>query len=150
MARFHDPTPEQLELHRRWCESLPPEIRAVAERLSPWELYRIGDQPARVTVSSIYLDNDRRVKVTVCVSGQFNRTLFERRVFGVSPDELQPCDLPPPGEELGALVDVEAMNDADRAAFFERVREVIDEHEQQPKGDPGATQGRPEGDPSSE
>jgi hypothetical protein len=145
MARFHEPTPEQRQQHERWCHSLPPPIRAVAERISPWELYQIRDQPARVTLSSIYLDADGRVKVTVCVSGDFNRCLFERRVFGVSPDELQPCDLPAPGEELGALVDVEAMSDADRAAFFERVREVIDEHEREPpakpKGNPRVRQG---------
>lgn len=42
--------------------------------------------------------------VTVSVLGTFNKTMFERNVFGVSPEDLEECDLPGPEEELGAVL----------------------------------------------
>lgn len=42
--------------------------------------------------------------VTVAVTGQFNFTVFERQVFGVSPDDLEECDLPTEDEILGAVI----------------------------------------------
>lgn len=41
--------------------------------------------------------------VRVNITGEYNRILFSRQVFGVSPDDLAECDLPGPDEELGDI-----------------------------------------------
>ena len=51
----------------------------------------------RVTMYS-YSENGT---VTVNVTGDYNVVVFERQVFGISPDDLEECDLPAPGEFLG-------------------------------------------------
>lgn len=40
----------------------------------------------------------------MAVTGQFNYIAFDRQVFGVSPDDLEPCELPGPDEVLGAVI----------------------------------------------
>ena len=75
-------------------------VRANAERLPPWELFRMKTTGDRVTVYS-YAENGA---VTVNLTAEFNLTLFERQVFGVNPADLEPCDLPAEDEIVGTVL----------------------------------------------
>lgn len=119
MARIMEPTPEQEAGYREWVAGRPAAVRAVAERFEPWSLYRMKKTGQRVTVQSFGEAEDGRVTLTVFVSAEYNLTLFERGVFGVDPDDLEPCDVPTEGELTGALmsaVDVENNIDALRVS----------------------------------
>ena len=104
MARIMEPTPEQLDGYRAWVASRPPNVRAVAERFEPWGLYRLKPTGPRVIVLSFGEEEDGRVTLTVHVSAEYNFTLFERNVFGINPDDLEPCDLPSDDEVTGAVL----------------------------------------------
>jgi hypothetical protein len=58
----------------------------------------------RVVVLSFDEQEDGSITLTVGVSGQFNALIFERSVFGIKPDELEPCEIPGPDEVTGALI----------------------------------------------
>jgi hypothetical protein len=84
---------------RAWLDERPAAIKTMAQRHPPDRLYRMRSTGCRVTLHSYSEDGT----VTVFVGGQFNLVVFERRVFGVSPDDLEECDLPDETERLGAL-----------------------------------------------
>jgi hypothetical protein len=110
MARVFEPTAEQEAGWKEWAESRPPGVREIALRLEPWTLYRLKSTGQRVTLQSISSGGT----VTVNVTGQFNLVSHERAVFGIDPDDLEPCDLPAPGEPLGAaMTQQEAMDNID-------------------------------------
>lgn len=44
----------------------------------------------RVTIYSYSEDGT----VTVNVTGEYNLTMFDTQVFGINPDDLEPCELP--------------------------------------------------------
>ena len=112
---LHDPTPTELAEWEEWCDSRPPAIAEVARRLPPWKLYRLKSTDQRVTIAVYDEPLDEKtgepsgdpVTLQVDVDGRFNFVIFERRVFGVSPDDLEECDLPE-GEVVGALFTEEA------------------------------------------
>lgn len=107
MARFVQPTPEQERGWKEWVASRPPIVRVIAERFEPWSLYRMKstDQVVNVVGFSEGVENGTvTVTVTVNVSGDFNLVLHERTVFGIAPDDLEPCDVPDPDEVTGALL----------------------------------------------
>lgn len=97
MAKFFEPHEIQLIGWDKWVKSRPPEVRAIAERFLPWELYRLKTTGQRVTLRSI-LDNGT---ISVIASNKYNQTLFDLQVFGIDPDDLEPCDLPTPNEIKG-------------------------------------------------
>jgi len=103
MAQIFKPTKAQVKEWRQWVKELPPVARAVAERFNPWTLYRLKDTGLRATFYSVADDGT----LTVIVSGDFNAVMFERRVFGIPADDLEECDLPIPGEPLGAVLSQE-------------------------------------------
>jgi hypothetical protein len=113
MANFREVTPEMIQHWDEWVSTRPEVVRKIAEKLKPWELYWLpcGDgHPLgghRVTIHSISEDGT----VTVDVTGDFNKIMFGRRVFGIDPADLTPCDLPPPDEELGEVLTQEEAND---------------------------------------
>jgi hypothetical protein len=118
MARYCEPTPEQEARWREWVTERPDAIREVAARFDPWSLYRMKSTGHRVTVYSY--SHSEPITLTVHVSGEFNRIDFERMVFGIDPDDLEPCELPGPDEALGALLtqeEVEENIDALRVAI---------------------------------
>jgi hypothetical protein len=98
-----------------WAETRPPVVREMCKRLPPDRLYRMKSTGQRVTMYS-YSENGT---VTVNVTGQYNQITFDRRVFGVDPDNLEECDFPPSDEPIGTLLteqeDVEAFIDLERA-----------------------------------
>src|SRR5580698_10105167 len=116
MARFCEPTPKQLKGYKAWVRKRPPVVRAVAERFDPWTLYRMGDH--RVYVLSFAGDGT----LTVAITGQFNRVLFARQVFGVPPDSLEECDLPDEDEVLGLVIAETTEEDIKAAAKAAGIR----------------------------
>lgn len=98
MARFTEPKGKQQRHWRIWVSTRPATIRAIAERFDPWSLYRLKTTGQRVTVRAFADDGT----VSVAVTGQFNAVLFDTEVFGINPDDLEPCDLPGPDDVLGA------------------------------------------------
>lgn len=100
MARYAEPTPEQEKEWAEWVAELPPVVRTVAERFFPWELYRMKSTGQRVTVAAFNEDGTLRVDVR----GDFNFVWNERSVFGIDPDDLEPCDIPPEDELTGSIL----------------------------------------------
>lgn len=105
MARLVEPTVKMEKGWRRWVKSRPPSVRAVAEKLDPWTLYRMKDTGQYVTVASIFEDGS----VSVNVTSQFNFVLHERNVFGIDPATLEECDIPT--EEGVALLTQEQVDE---------------------------------------
>lgn len=111
MANWYEPTDAQLSGWAAWVASRPEAVRRVAERFYPWKLYRLKSSGHRVYPVSISehsrLDSlGNRIydppTLSVAVIGRFNLVAFERKVFGVAPDDLEECELPAPGEPLGS------------------------------------------------
>lgn len=94
-------TPEKKAEWDKWLETRPKIIKDMAEKLPPNRLYKLKHD-VRVTLYSYSEDGT----VTVNVTGEYNRVFFNRRVFGIKPDDLEECDLPEPGESLGSILDM--------------------------------------------
>lgn len=97
MANWFEMTDEQRQAFREWYDSRPAEVQAMIDRYPPEKLYRLKTTGKRATIES-YAENGT---VSVNVTGQFNRVLFSQCVFGVEIGELEECELPLPGEDLG-------------------------------------------------
>jgi hypothetical protein len=110
MARFMEPTDKQERGWAKWVHEQPPKVRAIAKRFDPWTLYRLKTTNQRVILLSISENNT----ITVAVTGQFNLVTHERQVFGINPDDLEPCDLPAEDEMVGsAMTDDEVEENID-------------------------------------
>jgi uncharacterized protein YkwD len=98
-----------------WVETRPPVIQRLCKRLPPDRLYLLKSSGHRVTLRS-YSEGGT---VTVNVTGQYNLISFDRYVFGIDPDDLEECDLPPSDEPIGTMLterkDVVALINAERA-----------------------------------
>lgn len=97
MARFDEPTAENMTAWNEWVATRPEPVKSLCERFDPWTLYRLASSGHRVRIHSYSEDGT----MTVVVSGDFNFVAFERNVFGIKPDDLTECDLPAEGEVLG-------------------------------------------------
>lgn len=107
MARFMEPTQEQEEAWKDWLASLPDCVRVVAECFDPWSLYRMKSTGQRVAIASFFEDATLSVNVT----GEFNIVVFDRAVFGIKPDDLEPCDLPEKDEQIGTMMSSEQVDE---------------------------------------
>ena len=83
-----------------WLADRPQCIKDLAIKYPPWILYRMKSTNQRVNV----VGYNESGTVTVNVSGKFNFVVMERSVFGVSPDDLEECDLPSKDEKVGVLL----------------------------------------------
>ena len=101
-----------------WVASRPPVVQVMCALLPPDRLYLLKTSGHRVTLIS-YSENRT---VTVEVTGQFNAVDFDCKVFGISPEDLEECDLPGEDEPLGTMLrkqeDIEAFIDAIRPAVL--------------------------------
>lgn len=93
--------------YAKWLKSKPPVIQEMAKKIPPEKLYRLKTSNHRVTIFS-YNENGT---MTVVVSGKYNFVDFERRVFGIRPEELEECDLPGPEEPVGAILNSDEIDD---------------------------------------
>lgn len=121
MARILEPTEEQLAEWNEWVAARPEHVRRVAKRFDPFSLYRMKSTGSRVTLVGFGEHDDGSVTMTIYIGGKFNAVIFERQVFGVSPDDLEPCELPGADEPLGVLLTDDAAIDA----MVETVRPII-------------------------
>lgn len=121
MAEFANPSDKKRNEWRAWVAERPENVRVVAEKFPPWELFRLKTTDQRVVVGGFDEHDDGSVTLQVAVSSRFNFVVFERMVFGINPDDLEPCDLPKEGEIIGAVL----TEDADVETFIEENREDI-------------------------
>lgn len=109
-----------------WVATRPPAVQELCKRLPPDRLYRMRSTGKRVTLF-LYCEDGT---VTVSVTGEFNVVIFDRQVFGISPDDLEECDLPPRGELLGTGL----TTDEDVDAFVEAIRPaILAERDEEPR-----------------
>jgi hypothetical protein len=107
MARFTEPTVEQETEWDNWVTERPECVRVIAERFDPWSLYRLKSSGHRVIIYSFLEDGT----VTVIVSGEYNHVLADRKVFGIDPDDLEPCELPGEDELTGSMMSNEDVHE---------------------------------------
>lgn len=107
-----------------WIDSLPEGPRAKANEYPPNKLYRMKDGHRVVMYS--YDENDDGTCTTcqVIVSAKYNFVMFERRVFGVSFDDLEECDLPGPEEKLGNM----GLTPEQAVEFDKAMKEELNKH----------------------
>lgn len=73
----------------------------------------LKDSGHRVTLYSVDEPEDGSPPtLKVDVLGRFNLLAFDRRVFGVSPSDLEECDLPGDDEPIGAVLDLAEVSEA--------------------------------------
>lgn len=121
MARLYDPRPEQQASWDQWVASRPANVRAVAENFDPWSLYRIKDTGQRCTLVSFGEADDGSVTLAVAVTGDHNLTMFDRKVFGLNPSDVEPCDPAPPDETVGTvLTDLDAID-----SYIDAIRPMV-------------------------
>lgn len=104
-----------------WLATRPKVIQDMAKLCPPDRLYRMSSGH-RCTIYSYSEDRT----VTVEVTGEFNRVVFGRRVFGIPVDELVECDLPEPGEDLGDTAQEAGYDEKDvREILIPKIRESM-------------------------
>lgn len=101
MARWKELTPKQEKELEEWTCGRPPHVEAIVRKYPPDRLYRIKETGHRGTIRVYQEHTDGSVTVSLQVDGRFNRVLFSRVVFGIKPEDIEECDLPAPGEDLG-------------------------------------------------
>jgi hypothetical protein len=121
MARLQEPTAEQEAGWKAWVAERPENVRRVAERFDPWSLYQMKGTGQRCTLVSFGEDENGKVTVKVSITGKYNFVTFDRHVFGVDPDDLEPCDPPGPGEMTGTML----TDDASIEAFIDAARPFV-------------------------
>lgn len=115
MARYVEPTQEQLAGWEQWVSERPPVIQEMAKKFDPWSLYKMKSTGHRVTLSSFNEDGT----VTVNVLAEFNEVLLhERAVFGVNPDNLEPTEVP---EKRGIAI----LNDKEVERNIDAMRVLV-------------------------
>ena len=107
MARIIEPAAKEKKAWTVWVASRPSSVRKIAERFDPWSLYRMKSTGHRVTIHSFNEDGT----LTVNITGEFNTILFDRQVFGINPDDLEPCDLPDADEITGTVMTQEQVDE---------------------------------------
>jgi hypothetical protein len=95
MARVMQPTEKQQRAWERWVRKRPKAVREVAERFDPWSLFLLKSTGDRVVIIGFGERKDSPTTLDVAVLNDFNpEVLIDRNVFGVPPDDLEPCDPP--------------------------------------------------------
>ena len=83
-----------------WVATRPAVIQELCARLPPDRLYMLKSSGLRVTLGSYAEDGT----VTVDATGLYNALMFERKIFGVKPEDLEECDFPGDDEPLGVML----------------------------------------------
>jgi len=102
VAKFKEWTTEQRIEWEEWLKDRPYIIKELAKRFPPNELFLLKTTGQRVYLMAYSEDNT----VTVAITGDFNKCLFDKSVFGINPDDLEPCDIPDP-KTVGCLYKTE-------------------------------------------
>jgi len=97
MANWMEWPDEKEQLWQEWLKNKPPIIKELAARFPPYKLFRLKPTGQRGPIVSL----SESGTVTMQITGDFNRVMFAKNVFGLNPDDLEECDLPGPDELLG-------------------------------------------------
>jgi len=86
------PRPSEAELAEfaQWAASRPPLVRTIAERLPPWNYYKLA-QTEQIVFIEAYCE-DGTVRVSVKGDRISVPTIVEFEVFGINPDDLSVAD----------------------------------------------------------
>lgn len=104
MADYAVPTDQERAEWEAWVAERPPALQELARKFTPWSLWLLKSSGHRVVPYSFDEHADGSYTLRVNVLAMFNSITFERRVFGIAPDDLEACELPGPEEELGATL----------------------------------------------
>ena len=105
-----------------WVAERPPVIRDMIASHPPDRLYRMQSTGHRVTLHSYSEDRT----VTVDITGEYNRVVFSRRVFGIPVDDLIECDPPPADEPIGDTAREAGYTDQDiKTILIPKLREQM-------------------------
>jgi hypothetical protein len=89
MADPYDITLEGMQEYNEWLKGRPEAIRKMGEKFPPWQLYLLTTTNHIVVLYSI--NEGEEITFTVAVTRQYNPFIsFERRVFGIKPEDLVP------------------------------------------------------------
>src|SRR5678816_4355857 len=99
MAQWMTPTEEQVKSFAEWRATRPKVVQDLIDKLPMWTLFMLKETRHRCTIYSYNEDGT----VSVAITGGYNLINYGRRVFGIHPEDLVECDLPAPGELVGAL-----------------------------------------------
>jgi hypothetical protein len=94
MARLYEPSQEELLDYKNWVSSRPAHVKAIAERFDPWSLYKLKSTGQYVTVYSFNKHEDGSITLKVNMPPEFNPFSLGYLVFGISPEDLEPCEIP--------------------------------------------------------
>ena len=86
----------------KWVEGRPEIMQKMCRKLPPDRLYQMKSTGHKVMIYSFSED----LTVTVVVSKIYNAVAFERKVFGIDPNDLEECELPDADEPTGSLEDI--------------------------------------------
>lgn len=95
-ARWETPTDDQVAAWQAWVAERPPAVRDVAERLNPWDMYRLTTTGQRCRILSfgeVVTDDGAptgEVTVTIYAEHRDLGAVSGRQVFGIKPEELVP------------------------------------------------------------
>lgn len=84
-----EPTAEQLAECAAWLAKRPAAVRAVAERLLPWKVWRLKPTGQHARALSFSEGPDGLVTVTAIVWRPEVPGLFDRTVFGLAPEDFE-------------------------------------------------------------
>lgn len=92
MANIVEPTEELQSMFEEWIagEDMTDEIKAIARKYPPWNLYRLKTTDQKVRTIS-FSDNGT---VRVLVSNKYNFDPTNTEVYGIDPNDLEECDIP--------------------------------------------------------
>ena len=93
-------TDEEKKVWDEWVSSRPDIIKNLCIKFPPNLLFKMKDTGHRVTVYSYSDDNT----MTVNVTGKYNVLTFDRRVFGIKPEDLEECNIPKDSETVGTII----------------------------------------------
>jgi hypothetical protein len=107
MAVVRKSTKAQERKWEKWLAELSEQQRKIYSALPPTKLYLLKTSDHRVTIESYDSDGT----LTVAVTGKYNKVMFDRDVFGVRPEDLEECELPPPDVLLGTQLAPDEVDD---------------------------------------
>ena len=98
-----------------WVATRPEVVQKLCNDYPPDRLYKIKETGKRITLHSYSEDGT----MTVNMTGEYNAVIFNSRVFGIKPEDIEECDLPATDEPTGTMLtkegDVNEFIDATRA-----------------------------------
>ncbi|MGE0652020.1 MAG: hypothetical protein AB7P12_09745 [Alphaproteobacteria bacterium] len=108
MANIIEPTPELRADWKEWAKGRPTIVQENARKYPWWELFLLKTTGQRVSCMAYAEDGT----VRVLIQPQFNSMLVHpREVFGIDPNDLEPCDIPDPATIINPTFEAESIDE---------------------------------------